>query len=92
MEIPGGSEEPVGDLCAADKELNLGVGEKLLKRLSEEVDRMARVNLKPIVLCTPNLRRHVRRFTERLVPQLAVISLNEIPTHVSLRAFGVIKV
>jgi flagellar biosynthesis protein FlhA len=67
-------------------------GEKLLKRLSEEVDRMARVNLKPIVLCAPNLRRHIRRFTERLVPQLAVISLNEIPSHVSLRAFGVIKV
>jgi flagellar biosynthesis protein FlhA len=67
-------------------------GERLLKRLSEEVDRMAGVNLKPIVLCTPNLRRHVRRFTERLVPQLSVISLNEIPNHVSLRAFGVIKV
>jgi flagellar biosynthesis protein FlhA len=67
-------------------------GERLLKRLSEEVERMAGVNLKPIVLCTPSLRRHVRRFTERLVPQLAVVSLNEIPSHVSLRAFGVIKV
>jgi flagellar biosynthesis protein FlhA len=67
-------------------------GERLLKRLSEEVDRMARHNLRPILLCTPNLRRHVRRFTERLVPQLSVISLNEIPSHVTLRGFGVLKV
>ena len=65
--------------------------EQLLRRLSEEVERMARGNLRPVLLCAPNLRRHVRRFTERLVPQLAVISLNEIPSHVSLRAFGVVK-
>jgi flagellar biosynthesis protein FlhA len=65
--------------------------EQLTRRLGEEVDRMARGNLRPVLLCAPTLRRHVRRFTERLVPQLAVISLNEIPSHVSLRAFAVVK-
>jgi flagellar biosynthesis protein FlhA len=53
---------------------------------------MARGNLRPVLLCAPNLRRHVRRFTERLVPQLWVLSLNEISQHVSLRAYGVVKV
>jgi flagellar biosynthesis protein FlhA len=65
--------------------------ESLLRKLTEETDRMARGNLRPVLLCAPNLRRHVRRFTERLVPQLAVISLSEIPSHVSLRGFGVVK-
>lgn len=66
--------------------------EQVLKRLSEEVERMAKSNLRPVLLCAPNLRRHVRRFTERLVPQLSVLSLNEISGHISLRAFGVVKV
>jgi flagellar biosynthesis protein FlhA len=65
--------------------------EQLLRRLTEEVERMSRGNLRPVLLCAPNLRRHLRRFTERLVPQLAVLSLGEIPGHVSLRAFGVVK-
>jgi flagellar biosynthesis protein FlhA len=65
--------------------------ESLLRKLSDEVERMTRGNLRPVLLCAPSLRRHVRRFTERLVPQLAVISLNEIPSHVSLRAFAVVK-
>jgi len=65
--------------------------EQLLRRLSDEVERMARVNLRPVLLCAPNVRRHVRRFTERLVPQLSVVSLSEIPGHVSLRGFGVVK-
>jgi flagellar biosynthesis protein FlhA len=67
------------------------LAEVLLRKLSEEVERMTRGNLRPVLLCAPNLRRHIRRFTERLVPQLAVLSLNEIPSHVSLRSFGVVK-
>lgn len=66
--------------------------EQVLKRLSEEVERMSKSNMRPVLLCAPNLRRHVRRFTERLVPQLSVLSLNEISGHISLRAFGVVKV
>lgn len=65
--------------------------ETLLRNLTEETERMMRGNMRPVLLCAPNLRRHVRRFTERLVPQLAVVSLNEIPGHVSLRGFGVVK-
>ena len=65
--------------------------EALLRKLSEEVERMTRGNLRPVLMCAPTLRRHVRRFTERLVPQLSVISLNEIPNHISLRAFAVVK-
>lgn len=66
--------------------------EQVLRRISEEVERMTRGNMRPVLLCAPNLRRHVRRFTERLVPQLSVLSLNEISNHISLRAFGVVKV
>jgi len=66
--------------------------EQVLKRLSEEVDRMAKSNMRPVLLCAPNLRRHVRRFTERLVPQLSVLSLNEISGHIGLRAYGVVKI
>jgi flagellar biosynthesis protein FlhA len=66
--------------------------ELVLRKLSEEVDRMARGNVRPVLLCAPVLRRHVRRFTERLVPQLTVLSMNEISGNVNLRAAGVIKV
>jgi flagellar biosynthesis protein FlhA len=68
------------------------LAEQVLRKLSEEVERMTRGNVRPVLLCAPTLRRHVRRFTERLVPQLSVLSLNEVPAQLSLRAFGVVKV
>ncbi|HEY4211193.1 MAG TPA: flagellar biosynthesis protein FlhA [Steroidobacteraceae bacterium] len=84
-----GSIRPIEDKPTLVLEPRLA--EQLLRRLSEEVGRMSGGNLRPVLLCAPTLRRHVRRFTERLVPQLSVVSLSEIPGHVSLRAFGVVK-
>lgn len=68
------------------------VAEQVLRRLSAEVERMMANNHMPVLLCSPMLRRHVRRFTERLVPQLSVLSLSEVPSSVSLRAFGMVTV
>ncbi len=65
--------------------------EQVLRRIAEDVERMMRANLRPVLLCAPTLRRHVRRFTERLLPQLAVLSLNEVSSHISLRAYAVVK-
>lgn len=67
------------------------VAEQVLRKLAEEVERMARRELRPVLLCAPNLRRHVRRLTERLLPQLTVLSLSEVPPQQNLRAFGVVK-
>lgn len=68
------------------------VAEQLLRKLATEVERMMSNNLMPVLLCAPSLRRHVRRFTERLMPQLSVLSLTEIPNNVSLKAFGMVAV
>jgi flagellar biosynthesis protein FlhA len=65
--------------------------EQVLRKLSEEVERLARADNRPVLLCAPTLRRHVRRFTERLVPQLAVLSLNEVPTQLNLRSAAVVR-
>jgi flagellar biosynthesis protein FlhA len=68
------------------------LAEQLLRKLTGEVERMLGSELAPVLLCPPNLRRHLRRFTERLMPQLAVLSLSEIPSTVSLKAFGMVAV
>jgi flagellar biosynthesis protein FlhA len=68
------------------------LAEQLLHRLSADIERMLANNLMPVVLCSPNVRRHVRKFTERLLPQLSVLSLSEVPNHVHLKAFGMVTV
>lgn len=65
--------------------------ENLLVKMSAEVERMMASNLLPVILCSPNLRRHVRKFTERVMPHLAVLSLSEVPNNINLKSFGMIS-
>jgi flagellar biosynthesis protein FlhA len=68
------------------------LAEQVLRRLGAEIERMMSSNHAPVVLCAPNVRRYVRKLTERVLPQLSVISLAEVPNTVTLKAFGMVSV
>ncbi|SMC27702.1 flagellar biosynthesis protein FlhA [Andreprevotia lacus DSM 23236] len=62
--------------------------EKMLRQLAQQVEKMMKSNLMPVLLCTPELRRQLRMLSERMMPHLRVIALTEVPNTVELRAFG----
>lgn len=68
------------------------VVEQLLSKTAGQVEKMMKNNLVPVLLCAPELRRHLRALTERVMPHLRILSLNEIPGSVNLRAFGAISI
>ncbi len=67
------------------------MAETLLRRLAQRCEEMMLQNLMPILLCTPSLRRHVRRLTERALPHLTVLSVNEVPQTRTIRAFAMVE-
>jgi len=67
------------------------LAEPLLLRLMSHADAMMRQNLMPVLLCGPDIRRHVKNFTRRSVPRLAVLSVAEIPYQIDLKSFSVIS-
>jgi flagellar biosynthesis protein FlhA len=64
------------------------LAEQLLGKLAQQSDRMMKGNLVPVLLCSPELRRHVKLLSERVVPHLRVLSMGEVPNTLSLKAFG----
>lgn len=72
--------------------LDPGLAESFLTRLAEQVDAMLRQNLAPTLLCRPELRRHLKIFSRRIAPRLAVLSMNEIPQAINLRSFGMVGI
>lgn len=65
--------------------------EMIIGRLAGQVEQMMKNNVSPVLLCAPELRRHLRTITERVLPHLAILSMAEVPSSVSLRSFGVVK-
>ncbi|OGC11163.1 hypothetical protein A3K48_01370 [candidate division WOR-1 bacterium RIFOXYA12_FULL_52_29] len=68
------------------------VGEKILVQISGHINNFKRLKLKPVILCSPRLRPHFKRFIERSFPDIAVLSYNEIVPQVKVQSIGMISV
>jgi flagellar biosynthesis protein FlhA len=64
--------------------------EKFLLHLMQQADRMMKSNLLPVLLCAPELRRHLRSLSERGLPHLRVLSMAEIPQGIELKSYGTV--
>lgn len=64
--------------------------EQLMARLSAQAERMMKANMLPVLLCSPDLRRHLRSLSERVIPHMRILSMAEIPNSVNLKAYGTV--
>ena len=68
------------------------LGRRFLERLGEEMEKMAQQGHQPVLLCSARVRLAARRFTQRTLPQLAVLSYSEVPAGVEVYACGMVEV
>lgn len=66
--------------------------EQLLSRLAAHVEKMMGTNTMPVLLCAPELRRHLKHFTRRVMPHLSVVSMAEVPNGVNLKSYDMVAV
>jgi flagellar biosynthesis protein FlhA len=67
------------------------VGEEVLVQVQEFFANFKRMDKMPVALCSPRLRPHFKKFTERNYPSLAVLSYNEIISQVRVQSIGVLN-
>ena len=68
------------------------VADGLIRRLAPSAERMFREGRAPVLLCGAGIRRAIKALTQRAIPRLSVISVNEIPERIDLSSFDVVKV
>jgi len=68
------------------------LAEQLIKTLMTQANKMMQQGLSPVLLCGPEIRRHLKTFTRRTIPRLAVVSVNEVPSSIDLTSFEVVAV
>lgn len=64
----------------------------LLQQLSGQMERIVSQGFAPVLLCMQALRLPLRRLTERSLPQLVILSYNEIVPQTDVRAVGAVSV
>ena len=71
--------------------LDPNVGERVLVQISSQLQNFKRMKLLAVILCSPRLRPHFKRFIERSFPDVAVLSYNEIVPQVKVQSIGMIS-
>lgn len=67
------------------------LAEQVLRKLAPLSEEMFRQGRAPVLLCGAELRRHLKTLTRRSLPNLAILSVSEIPMRISLTSFDVVR-
>lgn len=68
------------------------VSGKIYQAVTEEVNRIQQTGTQPILLTSPSIRMYVRQFLERYIPDLPVLSYNELEPDVEVESVGVVNI
>ena len=71
--------------------LDLAFSQRMIEKVGNEAKKAMLQNIQPIILVHPVLRGKLRRFLERYIQGITVISHNEIPPQIKIQSMGVIK-
>ncbi|MBQ5851595.1 MAG: FHIPEP family type III secretion protein, partial [Lachnospiraceae bacterium] len=75
-----------GSYVALDSEQIHGI----FTSLKASTDKMVSMGITPIVLTSPLVRKHFKKITEQLVPDLVVLSYNELNKDIQIISDGVV--
>jgi flagellar biosynthesis protein FlhA len=72
--------------------LEPGVAQKILAGIRQTLDRVTHLNYQPVILCSPGVRRHLKKLLDRFLPQVAVLSHSELTSQTKIHSLGTVSV
>lgn len=64
----------------------------LISEIARSIEDHPEIAAQPILLTSPNIRRHIRKLTERFIPQLHVLSHSEVAMETKITSVGIVEV
>ena len=68
------------------------VVQNLITQLKKEVNKLTSIGLQPIILTSPIVRIYFKHLTEQYIPDLIVVSYNEIEQDVQIQSIGMVSI
>ncbi len=63
----------------------------LVKNINAQAVDLANVSNQAVILCSPLIRHHLKHLIDRFVPNVVVLSHNEISPQIQVKAFGTVR-
>lgn len=91
----GIEEQIAGNLIQTESGQQLSLDPKItqniLGSLNEKIEEATNLGEKMVILCSPVIRNHFKRLTEKFIPNLVVVSHNELSPDANIRSLGTVR-
>ena len=67
------------------------ITQQILASLNDRIEEATGMGEKMVILCSPVVRNHFKRLTEKFIPNLVVVSHNEISPDANIRSLGTVR-
>ena len=67
------------------------LAQKILVSINQTLERVTHVNSQPVILCSPGIRRHLKKLLDRFLPQIAVLSHSELTAQIKIQSLGTVS-
>jgi flagellar biosynthesis protein FlhA len=64
--------------------------QNIMNSLAKMTERFSTINQQPIVLCSAQIRSHFKKFIDRFIPNLVVLSYNDIVSSARIQSLGTV--
>ncbi|HYE69868.1 MAG TPA: flagellar biosynthesis protein FlhA [Anaerovoracaceae bacterium] len=68
------------------------VVQRIVEGVSEQIEKVKELIHQPIILTSPIVRIYFKRLIDQFLPNLTVLSFNEIDTNIQIQAIGIIQI
>jgi flagellar biosynthesis protein FlhA len=65
--------------------------QNIISEIARSIESHPEFAGQPILLTSPTVRRHIRKLTERFIPQLVVLSHNELTSEAKITSLGIVE-
>jgi flagellar biosynthesis protein FlhA len=65
--------------------------QRVVESLSRSMERSAALNFPPIVMCSSQIRSHFKKMVDRFMPNVTVLSYDEILNNVEIQPIGTVE-
>jgi flagellar biosynthesis protein FlhA len=63
----------------------------IMNRVAKKLEGFAPLNLQPIILCSAMVRSHFKKLADRFIPNLVVLSYDEVANMVKIKTLGAVE-
>ncbi|MDY6880751.1 MAG: flagellar biosynthesis protein FlhA [Thermodesulfobacteriota bacterium] len=67
------------------------VAQGIINGLARQLEKFSPLNIQPVVLCSAQIRSHFKKLIDRFIPDLVVLSYNEIVNNIKIQSLGTVE-